>query len=117
MAEFLNAVSAVFLLFSLMAVGYFLGVFGWLGIVLGAIAYASCKWLILPDWAFLDRMAVSFLFVCLCGLVLTLVNAARGGEAVVLTDKGIIEIKPSTKAKVFGAVVIVLTVALYILFW
>lgn len=92
-------------------------VFGWLGIVLGAVAYASCKWLILPDWAFLDRMAISFLFVCLCGLVLTLVNAARGGEAVVLTDKGIIEIKPSTKAKVFGAVVIVLTVALYILFW
>ena len=31
MAEFLNAVSAVFLLFSLMAVGYFLGVFGWMG--------------------------------------------------------------------------------------
>ncbi|MCQ2364368.1 MAG: sodium/solute symporter [Akkermansia sp.] len=92
-------------------------VFGWLGIVLGAVAYASCKWVILPDWAFLDRMAVSFLAVCVCGLILTLVNIAKGGEAVVLTDKGIIEIKPSARAKVFGIIVVILTIALYAIFW
>ncbi len=92
-------------------------VFGWLGIVLGAVAYASCKWVILPDWAFLDRMAVSFLAVCVCGLILTLVNIAKGGEAVVLTDKGIIEIKPSARAKVFGVIVVILTLALYAIFW
>lgn len=92
-------------------------VFGWLGILLGAVAYAACKWVFLPDWAFLDRMAVSFLAVCLCGLLLTIINAARGGESVVLTDKGIIEIKPSARAKVFGAIVVLLTIALYILFW
>lgn len=92
-------------------------VFGWLGIVLGAVAYASCKWVILPDWAFLDRMAVSFLAVCVCGLILTIVNIAKGGEAVVLEDKGIIEIKPSARAKVFGVIVVVLTLALYAIFW
>lgn len=92
-------------------------VFGWLGIVLGAVAYASCKWVILPDWAFLDRMAVSFLAVCVCGLILTLVNIAKGGEAVVLEDKGIIEIKPSARAKVFGIIVVILTIALYAIFW
>lgn len=92
-------------------------VFGWLGIVLGAVAYASCKWVILPDWAFLDRMAVSFLAVCVCGLILTLVNIAKGGEAVVLEDKGIIEIKPSARAKVFGVIVVILTLALYAIFW
>lgn len=92
-------------------------VFGWLGIVLGAVAYASCKWVILPDWAFLDRMAVSFLAVCVCGLILTLVNIAKGGESVVLTDKGIIEIKPSARAKVFGVIVVILTLALYAIFW
>ena len=92
-------------------------VFGWLGIVLGAVAYASCKWVILPDWAFLDRMAVSFLAVCVCGIILTIVNIAKGGEAVVLEDKGIIEIKPSARAKVFGIIVVVLTLALYAIFW
>ena len=92
-------------------------IFGWLGIVLGAVAYASFKWVILPDWAFLDRMAVSFLTVCVVGVILTIVNHIRGGEAVVLEDKGIIEMKTSARAKIFGLVVVVLTLALYAIFW
>jgi hypothetical protein len=36
---------------------------------------------------------------------------------VVLTDKGIIEMKTSGRAKLFGLAVMVLTVALYIIFW
>ena len=39
------------------------------------------------------------------------------GEAVVLGDKGIIEMKTSGRAKAFGWAVIAATVALYILFW
>ena len=92
-------------------------IFGWLGILLGAVAYASFKWLILPDWAFLDRMAVSFITVCVVGLILTIVNAAKGGEAVVLEDKGIIKMETSARAKIFGVVVVVLTLALYAIFW
>ncbi len=92
-------------------------VFGWLGILLGAICYALCKWVILPDWAFLDRMAVSFVAVALIGFILTLVNHMKGGEAVILENKGIIEMKTSSRAKVFGAAVVIATIALYIIFW
>ncbi len=92
-------------------------VFGWLGILLGAICYALCKWVVLPDWAFLDRMAVSFVAVLIIGFILTLVNHFKGGEAVILENKGIIEMKTSARAKIFGAVVVVMTIALYIIFW
>lgn len=92
-------------------------VFGWLGIVLGAVAYASFKWAILPDASFLNRMAFSFLTVCLVGALLTLINHVRGGEAVVLADKGIIQMKTSARAKIFGAIVVLLTLILYAIFW
>ena len=93
-------------------------IFGWLGIVLGAAAFAICKWApVVSEQSFLNRMAYSFLFVCLIGLILTLVNKAQGGEKVVLEDKGILVMKTSNRAKVFGAVVVALTVALYIIFW
>ncbi len=92
-------------------------VFGWLGILLGAICYALCKWVVLPDWAFLDRMAVSFVAVLIIGFILTLVNHMKGGEAVILENKGIVEMKASPRAKAFGIVVVALTIALYIIFW
>lgn len=95
-------------------------VFGWLGIVVGAVAYASFKWVTLLGCtgdSFLNRMGYSLIVVCVVGLVLTIVNHLKGGEAVVLTDKGIIEMKTSGRAKGFGWAVIAATVALYILFW
>ncbi len=92
-------------------------VFGWLGIALSAVFFALLKWWILPDESFLNRMAISFIAVCLVGLVLTIVNHVRGGEAVILTDKGIIEMKASPRAKIFGIGVIILTLALYAIFW
>ncbi|MEE1265307.1 MAG: hypothetical protein UHH87_03370, partial [Akkermansia sp.] len=67
--------------------------------------------------SFLNRMGYSLIVVCVVGLVLTIVNHLKGGEAVVLTDKGIIEMKTSGRAKGFGWAVIAATVALYILFW
>lgn len=95
-------------------------IFGWLGILLGAVFYASFKWIDLlgaTDQSFLNRMGFSFIAVCVVGLILTIINHVKGGEAVVLTDKGIIEMKTSTRAKVFGWAVIIMTVALYIIFW
>ena len=95
-------------------------VFGWLGIVIGAVAYASFKWvgfLGCTDSSFLNRMGYSLIVVCVVGLILTIVNHIKGGEAVVLEDKGIIEMKTSGRAKAFGWAVIAATVALYILFW
>ncbi len=95
-------------------------VFGWLGIVIGAVAYASFKWVEVLGCtgdSFLNRMGYSLIVVCLVGLILTIVNHLKGGEAVVLEDKGIIEMKTSGRAKAFGVAVIVATIALYILFW
>ena len=95
-------------------------VFGWLGIVVGAVAYASFKWVSIlgcTDSSFLNRMGYSLIVVCLVGLILTIINAVKGGETVVLEDKGIIEMKTSGRAKGFGVAVIVATVVLYILFW
>ncbi len=95
-------------------------VFGWLGIVIGAVAYASFKWetfLGCTGDSFLNRMGYSLIVVCVVGLILTIVNHLRGGEAVVLTDKGIIEMKTSGRAKAFGVAVIIATLALYAIFW
>ncbi len=101
-------------------------VFGWLGIVLGIVVYTILKLMPIPEdnetmkllfGSFLNRMAISFVIICLVGVILTLINHLRGGEAVILQDKGIIEMKSSARAKIFGAIVIAITVALYIIFW
>ncbi len=95
-------------------------IFGWLGILIGAFAYASFKWVSFlgcTDSSFLNRMGYSLIVVCVVGAILTIVNALKGGEAVVLGDKGIIEMKTSGRAKLFGLAVVVATVALYIIFW
>ena len=94
--------------------------FGWLGILIGAVSFAAFKWvgfLGCTDSSFLNRMGYSLIVVCVVGAILTIHNAAKGGEAVVLGDKGIIEMKTSGRAKAFGWAVIAATVALYILFW
>lgn len=79
MAEFFNAVSAVFLLFSLMAVGYFLGVFGWMG---GG------------EKKFLSRFVVNIAVPCNClvGLLNNLKHEdlARAGQMMVFTVGGIV---------------------------
>ncbi|MBQ2814721.1 MAG: sodium/solute symporter [Akkermansia sp.] len=95
-------------------------VFGWLGIVVGIVAFAAFKWVEILGCtgdSFLNRMGYSLIVVCLVGLILTIRNHLIGGESVVLQDKGIIEMKTSGRAKTFGLAVIVATVALYIIFW
>lgn len=95
-------------------------VFGWLGIVVGIVAFAAFKWVEILGCtgdSFLNRMGYSLIVVCLVGLILTIRNHIIGGESVVLQDKGIIEMKTSGRAKAFGLAVIVATVALYIIFW
>lgn len=95
-------------------------VFGWLGILVGIVAFAAFKWVAFfgcTGDSFLNRMGYSLIVVCLVGLVLTIRNHLMGGESVVLQDKGIIEMKTSGRAKAFGVAVVVATVALYIIFW
>ena len=90
--------------------------FGWLGIAINVVEYGALK-LLYPEMAFLNRMAVCLITIMVIGAILTLLNHFTGGKAVVLENKGIIEMKSSAGAKVFGLVVVLLTVGLYILFW
>ena len=95
-------------------------IFGWLGILIGAASFAAFKWVSIlgcTDSSFLNRMGYSLIVVCVVGAILTIVNALKGGEAVVLGDKGIIEMKTSGRAKAFGLAVVIATLALYYIFW
>ncbi len=91
-------------------------VFGVLGILIGAILY-GIFFVTMPDVAFLNRMAFSFIGVVLIGFIFTAINAARGGEAIVLPERNVVALESSGKAKFFGLCVVVVTVALYIIFW
>jgi len=92
-------------------------VYGWLGIVLNAVLYGALKWFIAPEMAFLNRMSIC-LGVCVAvGAILTIWNAARGGEAVIVPAKNEVPLEGSGKAKAFGAFVVVATVVLYAIFW
>ena len=91
-------------------------IFGWLGIVINALLYGALKiWQ--PEMAFLNRMAVCFITVVIIGFIFTAVNAARGGQSIVLPDRGVVALQSSSRAKIFGWFVIAATVALYIIFW
>ena len=44
-------------------------------------------------------------------------DAARGGQPIVLPDRGVVALQSSSRAKIFGWLVVAATVALYIIFW
>ena len=90
--------------------------FGWVGIAINVVEYGALKYFC-PEMAFLNRMAVCLITIIVIGLIITLINALCGGKSVVLENKGIIEMKSSKGAMIFGLVVIALTIALYIMFW
>lgn len=91
-------------------------IFGWLGIVINALLYGILKvWQ--PEMAFLNRMAVCFITVVVIGFIFTAVNAACGGQPIVLPDRGVVALQSSSRAKIFGWLVVAATVALYIIFW
>lgn len=100
--------------------------FGAVGIGTNVVAYAAFKWAIGPwlvqnGWwyaeqiAFLDRMAICFFIVLLVGIVLTLVSPME--KPVVLPENKEIELEGSKGAQLVGGLVIVATIALYIVFW
>ena len=93
-------------------------VFGWLGILLNVVLYGTLKWLpATADIPFLNRMSICLIVCILVGALLTAINAARGGQAVIVPVKNEVPLESSVKAKAFGAFVIVATLALYAIFW
>lgn len=100
--------------------------FGVVGILTNIVAYASFKWLIAPwlvanGWwyadeiAFLDRMALCFFIVVLLGVIITILKPLP--KPVVLPVNDQIELVHSGGARIMGVVVVVLTIALYAVFW
>ncbi|WP_227021188.1 sodium:solute symporter family transporter [Oceaniferula marina] len=100
--------------------------FGAVGIGTNVVAYGAFKWAIGPwmvskGWwyaeqiAFLDRMALCFFIVLIVGIVLTIISPMK--EAVTMPENKEIELEGSKGAQVVGGLVIVATIALYIIFW
>ncbi len=91
-------------------------IFGWLGIVLGAVLYGSLM-LCFPEMAFLNRMAISFVSVVVIGFIFTAINALRDGEAITLPNNSVVGLESSSRAKLLGILVVVATIGLYVYFW
>lgn len=87
---------------------------GVVGLVLSPVVYGLLK-LVSPEMAFLDRMAVTFLGVLVVLGALTLAKPLPEPIRMPVQEK--IELVSSSKAKLWGAVVVALTLGLYILFW
>lgn len=100
--------------------------FGVVGIVTNVVAYAAFKWAIGPwlvskGWwysgeiAFLDRMAICFFIVLLIGVLVTLIKPMANPVVLPVNDK--IELTTSKGAQMVGIAIVIVTIALYIVFW
>jgi SSS family solute:Na+ symporter len=87
---------------------------GVVGLILNPIMYFILAQ-VFPKLAFLDRMAISFFAVLAVMGVITMVKPLK--EPVKFPVKSDIDMNSSGIAKVFGLVVVVITIGLYIFFW
>jgi SSS family solute:Na+ symporter len=89
------------------------------GILLNPLVYGFLKWgwpkLGGPEIAFLDRMAITFgvELVVLCSMTLLMPLA----QPITLPQQSRISVEGSSAAKIWGAVVVLATLALYWVFW
>jgi SSS family solute:Na+ symporter len=84
------------------------------GLLLNPLIYGVLKFA-LPDLAFLDRMAVSFF--CLLALMGIITALRPLPQPATLPVKATIDLDSSPIAKVFGTLVVIATLMLYIVFW
>ena len=99
--------------------------FGWVGILTNVVLYHSIKhWIgpalgqngiwFAPDVSYVDRMGLCFLTVVALGFAVTLVNPLSQPVKLPVTD--LISLESSKSTKVWGAIVIVATLVLYVIF-
>jgi SSS family solute:Na+ symporter len=86
---------------------------GVVGLILCPILYFAIK-MITPELAFLDRMAITFFGVIAVMWIITLIAPRK--EAFVITQNTEMALESSGIAKVFGAIVVAITIALYVYF-
>jgi SSS family solute:Na+ symporter len=88
---------------------------GWVGIMINVVLYGALKWFIVPDMAFLNRMAICFgVIVATLGIV-TLIKPLK--IPVVMPTTDLISLESSKSAKFWGYVVVACTLVLYVIFW
>lgn len=87
---------------------------GTVGLILNPILYGSLKYFV-PQMAFLNRMAVCFGAVLAVLTLMTLIKPLP--EPVVLPVNIKMDMRTDRGTKIFGAAVIALTLALYVIFW
>ena len=88
---------------------------GWVGIMINVVLYGALKWFIAPDMPFLNRMAICFGAVVLTLAVVTLVKPLK--TPVVMPTTDLIALESSKIAKIWGAIVVIATLVLYVVFW
>ena len=88
---------------------------GWVGILINVVLYGTLKWFIAPDVPFLNRMAICFGVVVATLAVVTLVKPLIKPVVMPVTD--LIALESSKSAKIWGVAVVIVTLALYVIFW
>lgn len=88
---------------------------GWVGIAINVVLYGLLKWWLCPEVAFLNRMAICFGVVLAALAAVTLIRPLK--EPVVMPTTDLIALESSKTAKIWGVVVVVLTLVLYVVFW
>lgn len=90
------------------------GFAGVVGLLINPVVYFVFA-RVIPGMAFLDRMALSFACVLVIMSILTIIKPLK--EPKVMAYNKVIDMKSSSTAKLFGVIVVILTLALYIIFW
>ncbi len=88
---------------------------GWIGIMMNVVLYGALKWFIVPDMAFLNRMAICFGVIVVTLGIVTLIKPLR--TPVVMPTTDLISLESSKSAKIWGYVVVACTLVLYGIFW
>lgn len=97
---------------------------GTVGLILNPVLYGIMKWgdqtgigflKTLSELSFLDRMAVCFFIVIIVLTAITLIKPLPKPVELPVNTK--MDLATTKNAKIFGVVVVILTVALYIIFW
>ena len=87
---------------------------GTVGLVLNPILYGALK-LAAPQIAFINRQAICFVVILAVLAVMTVLRPLPQPVALPVNEK--MDLTSSPRAKLYGAGVVLLTLALYVLFW
>jgi SSS family solute:Na+ symporter len=87
---------------------------GTVGLIINPILYGALKYFA-PDIAFLNRMAICFFVILAVLAIMTVLNPLP--EPVTLPVNPAMDMRTDQRTKIFGVVVVLLTLTLYVIFW